>query len=206
MALRFLSVMLLLGVASLLHAADPKEQAKKDLAAVQAYLAKEYPKKKWAVGPARLDSPVLQQAYPDRRFYYVYTAAPLPPGAFNRQLIDAYQKRMQDFRDNYITVTLSLDNQGAISPLKTPGDYNNGLIAVKTDAAARIACAAILSLSDGSNTCPEALTAGEIQLENSAKGWQGRIMKRNKFQGTVQLNPEGKCIGVTRLNLRPLPP
>src|SRR5438067_9213765 len=128
------------------RAEDP---SKDSLAAFKEYLEKNYKDKKWQVGPARLDSKELQKAYPDQRFYYVYSSPPLPPGAPLRELLERHRQAMEDFRKNCISLTVVTSKDG-FQPLKTPEDFNRQLMAVKSDDDAKVAAAAAISLYAGS--------------------------------------------------------
>ena len=57
----------------------PAPGTNKQLDAFRAYLKKNYPNKKWQYGPKQLTSAAIQKAYPDRQFYYIFSAPPLPP-------------------------------------------------------------------------------------------------------------------------------
>src|SRR5947209_5774716 len=85
-----------------------QDPSKDDLATFKQYLKKNHKGKDWGVGPARLDSKEIQKAYPDLRFYYVYTAQPLPPGAPLPELIERHRKAMEDYNKNFISVTVAI--------------------------------------------------------------------------------------------------
>src|SRR5262245_13242248 len=132
----------------------PAEGAKADLDAFRAYLAKQYEGKKWQTGPTRIDSPEIRQAYGKRRFYAVFSSPPLPPGAALKELIERYQRAMEDFRKNYVSVTAAVDDGGKVTPLRKPADYNDGLMKVASDEDAKVAAAAVLALHGADRVGP----------------------------------------------------
>jgi hypothetical protein len=186
------------------RADDP---SKDPLAAFKEYLTKNHKDKKWQVGPARLDSKELQKAYPDQRFYYVSSSPPLPPGAFSRELIERHRRAMEDYTKNYISLTVMATRDG-FQPLQTTADFNRELMEVKTNDDAKVSAAAVLSLYSGSGISTGAIviTADQVKVEKSDKGWTCTASKLNAFQGTVGFNADGKVISVNKVSIAPLPP
>jgi hypothetical protein len=186
------------------RADDP---SKDSLAAFKEYLAKNYKDKKWQAGPARIDSKELQKAYPNQRFNYVSSSPPVPPGAPLPELLERHRKAMEDYRKNYISLTAMATKDG-FQPLVTTADYNRELMQVKNDDDARVAAAAVLSLYSGGGISTGAVivSADQVKVEKSDKGWTCTASKPSVFQGTVGFNPAGKVISVNKVSLRPLPP
>jgi uncharacterized repeat protein (TIGR03806 family) len=179
---------------------------KKDLKAFHDYLDKSYPKKKWQVRPTQLDSAGLREAYPNRRFYYVFSSPPLPPGAANKELIEAYHNKMKEFQEHYIALAVSIDDKRTITRLGKPETYNEGLMRIKTDDDARTAAAAILSLHIASRAGPRVVEAKLVTVKKNDKGWTCSVQIRNVVQGTVVFDAKGKCTSVSKSSLMPLPP
>src|SRR5262245_57692038 len=80
-----------------------EKQTREDLAAFKAYLEKNHPGKKWQTGPSRVDTPEVRRAYGKRRFYYVFSSPPLPPGVNLPEAIQAYQRRVKEFQETFIS-------------------------------------------------------------------------------------------------------
>ncbi len=182
--------------------ANGSERTKEDLAAFKSYLEKKAAEKKWQTGPARIDSDEVRKSYEKRRFYYVFSAPPLPPGANTPEVQKAYQQRLEEFRKNYISLTVSIDDQGKIAL----ADYNQGLMKIKTDEDAQTAAAAILSLHASERVGPGPVAAKDVTVTKSEKGWSCRVVKRNAYQGSVTFDAAGKYTGVSKIYAGPLPP
>jgi hypothetical protein len=185
--------------------ADPK-QTRADVTAFNAYLAKNYPKKNWQTGPSRLDSAELRKAYGQRRYYFVFSSPPLPPGAALPDLLKRYQENIRDYQKNAISLTIAIKDKDRITPLSKLTDFNQGLMKVKTDADAKTAAAAIFSLYGLGRVSPGIVAAKEVTVTRKDKGWSCQVNKKNAFQGTVTFDAKGKCIGVSKIFIGPLPP
>src|SRR5207302_3853910 len=130
----------------------------------------------------------------------VYSSPPLPPGAPLRDLLERHRQAMEDFRKNFISLTVMSSKDG-FQPLRTPEDFNRQLMAVKSDDDAKVAAAAALSLYAGSghSTGPVIVTADQVKVEKSDKGWTCTAQKPNAFQGTIRFDPDGKLISVGKV-------
>lgn len=173
-------------------------QAKADITVFQGYLKKNYPGKKWQVGPTALDSKEIRKAYEKQRFYFVFSSPPSPPGANVPELIEAYRRNAAAYQKTFISLSISIDERGKIIPLQKPKDYNSGLMKVKTDEDARIAAAAVLSLQGAGRAGPGAVAAKEVTVSKSEKGWSCRVQRPNAFWGVVVFDADGKCTGVAK--------
>jgi hypothetical protein len=184
--------------------ADP---SKDELTAFKQYLEKNYKGKKWQTGPSRLESKELEKAYPGQRFFFVYSSPPLPPGAFLPELIERHRQASEEFRKNFISLTVAA-NRDDFRPLGNPESYQEGLMAVKNDDDAKVAAAAILSLhaSSGIQTGPAVITADQVKVQKTDKGWTCTAQKQFNFQGTVQFDANGKVLSVSKISIAPLPP
>src|SRR5579872_4687837 len=190
------------------RAADDDTEAargKEGLAAFRAYLKKQYPDKKWQAGPSRLDSPALRAAYGGQRFYFVFSRPPLPPGANLGGVQDAYRRKVEEIRKNYVSLTARVDDRGQVVPLRKPKDYNGGLKKVASDNDARAASAAILSLYGSGQISPGVVKVSEVRVTKSDKGWSYRVNRPRAFQGAVTFDPEGQCTGVSKVYTGPRP-
>jgi hypothetical protein len=187
--------------------AAAQDPSKDDLAAFKDYLEKNHKGKKWQVGPSALASAELEKAYPGRRFCFVFSAPPLPPGAFLPELVERHRKAMEDYRANYLSLTASVEKDG-VRPLTKPSDYNRGLIKVASAEDAAPAAAAILSLypGTGQGTAPTAVKADEVRVTKTGAGWTCSVTRASNFAGTVVFSPTGECMRVTKASLAPLPP
>jgi hypothetical protein len=190
---------------------DDAAQAKADESAVREYLAKNHAGKKWQVGPKRLDSDEIRRAYGKRRFYYVFSAPPIPPGAFNKDLIMAYQKRVEEHRTQYIgSLTVGIDEQNNLLALHKPADFNAGLMPVKTDEDAQLAAAAVLSLFGSTagvgGASPGVVAAKDVQVTRTKDGWSCSAAKKFAFQGSVTFDAKGQVMAVSKVSTLPPPP
>jgi hypothetical protein len=210
-ALREYSTMkplLVLSALLLLAATAPaQDPSKDDLATFKQYLEKNHKGKKWGVGPARLDSKEIQKAYPDQRFYYVYTAQSLPPGAFLPELIERHRKAMDDYTKNYISVTVAISKDGVRPLANRAEDLAKGLIAVKSDDDAKAAASAVLSVCPeaGLAVAPGVMPIESVKVQKTDSSWTCTA-QRQFLQGTVTFDADGKLTRVQRQSMVPLPP
>lgn len=179
---------------------DDVRQPTDDLALFKSYLEKNYKDKKWQHGPTRIDSEAVRAAYGKRRFYYVRSSPPLPPGANLPDLIERYKRDLEEYRKgDFISLTVSIDEQARIMPV---GDYNLGLMKIGNDVDARTAAIAILSLANP-GSFP---TAKNLQVTKNDQGWTCKQTIGGTGNDTVQFKPDGTCTGVSRTSLPTLPP
>jgi hypothetical protein len=184
---------------------QPPDADKADQGAFKAYLAKQHPGKKWQQGPTRLDTPEIRKAYGKRKFYYVFSAPPLPPGARIKSVLEAYRKRLEEYTKHYISLTGALDEAGKVTPLQKPADFNAGLMKVAGEEDVKTAAAAILALYGSGRVGPGAVAAAEVKVTANGKGWTGRVTSKRFFQGTVTFDADGKCTAVSKVYIGPLP-
>jgi hypothetical protein len=179
----------------------------KKLEPVRDFLAKTYPGKKWQTGPTQLTSDEIKKAYGEKlSFAFVFSSPPLPPGAKLPDLIKAYQDKLTDYQQNYISVSLRIDAAGKMMPLKKTSDYAEGLMAAKTDEDRKIAAAAVLSLYHSGRAGPAAIKAGEVQVTKDGNGWACTVTRQNNFSGTVHFNADGQVTKFSKVSIAPLPP
>lgn len=129
---------------------------------------------KWQTGPTRLENKSVTVAYPDSRFYFVFSG--MYPIA----------------RADQISAMLRLDKEGKVTQLKTPGDYNTGLMKIAKEDDAKTAAAAIMSLTFGPFG-PVPVAADDVQVGHEGKGWvcTAGQPKGNKYR--VVFDQDGKC-------------
>lgn len=187
----------------LLALAQP-DAAKDDLAAFKQYLEKNHKGKKWGAGPSAIDSKEIQQAYPDLRFYFVFSASPLPPGAPLPELIERHRRAVEDFQKNYISLTVVKDKDGFRA--LTRENLGKGLMPVKNEDDAKVAAAAVLSVLNDRDAGPAAIAAKEVMVEKTEKGWTCTAVKQFNFQGTAEFDADGKFLRASKASIRPLPP
>jgi hypothetical protein len=201
---RLLAAALLFLPALAARAADD-DAAKAGLEAFQAYLKDHYADKKWQTGPDRIDASAVRDAYGKQRFYCVFSAPPLPPGANIREIQEAYRRRLAEFNQTFISLTVRVDEAGKVVPLAKAEDFNAGLMKVAGDDDARTAAAAILSLWGEDMVGPGAVAPKDIKVTRSDKGWSC-VVQHKTFQGTVTFNADGQCTAVSKTYTGPLPP
>lgn len=173
--------------------------------ALREFLKENHPGKGWGVGPLRLDSPEIRQAYKGLDGWYVHSTAPLPPGARIKSVIEAYEARMKIYLEKQISVCALIDREGKVRALLKPTDYNLGLMPVANEAEAKIAAAAILSFHGKGLTGPGIVSAKQVEIEKTSAGWTCQASDRF-FAGTVLFNGKGQVTAVSKNYIGPLPP
>jgi hypothetical protein len=181
------------------------QQTGADLTNFRNYLEEVKPGKTWQSGPTPLDSAEIRKAYGNLRFYYVYSSPPLPPGAPLQELLEEFELKMKAYQEQFISLTMSFDEQGKMAPLQKAADYNQGLMRVTTDDDAKIAAAAILSLYYSDRVGPGIVAANEVTVTRNENGWSCSVDRENDFQGTVIFDKEGKLVSVTKTYAGSLP-
>jgi hypothetical protein len=185
------------------------EQTRADFTKFQSYLEEYKPGKKWQSGPTRIDSEEIRKAYEKQRFYYVFSSPPMPPGAPLPELLEAYKLKMEEHQKQFISLTMRIDEEGRVTPLHEEEGYNQGynqgMMRVTTDEDAKICAAAILSLYSSDRVSPGIVSAKEITVTRSDKGWSCSVHRENAFEGAVIFDNDGKCVSVTKTYLGPLP-
>lgn len=179
-----------------------------DVARFHEALAEKGMSDKWRGDPIPLASEELRAAYPGVKFLYTFKPAPLPPGAPMPELLAAHQRAMEDYEKNSLRITMGINDKGFARAFKTPADFNVGLRPVTTDAAAKVAAAAILSLIDADEIGPSALSADDVSVMKSGDGWICRVAQTKGIKGTVTFDGNGRCTSAEKgLNFTPpVPP
>jgi hypothetical protein len=181
------------------------QQTGAELTNFRNYLEEVKPGKTWQSGPAPLDSAEIRKAYGNLRFYYVYSSPPLPPGAPLQELLEEFEVKMKAYQEQFISLTMSFDEQGKMAPMQKAEDYNQGLMRITTDEDAKIAAAAILSLYYSDRVGPGIIAATEVTVTRSENGWSCSVDRENDFQGTVIFDKDGKLVSVTKTYTGSLP-
>jgi len=153
-----------------------------------------------------MDSEEIRKAYEKQRFYYVFSSPPMPPGADLPELHEEFERKMTEHQKQFISLTIKIDEQGRMAPLYKAEDYNQGLMRVTTDEDARICAAAILSLYCSDIVRPEIVTAKEVAVTRSDKGWSCSVLRENVFRGEVVFDKDGKCVYMTKEYEGSVPP
>jgi len=186
--------------------AQQDELTRADLAKFQSYLEENKPGKKWQTGPARMDSEEIRRAFGKARFYYVFSSPPMPPGAPLPELLEEHQRKMVEYQEQFISLTMRIGEEGKITPLHEEEDYNQGMMRVTTDEDAKICAAAILSMySSDPRVGPGIVAAKEVTVTKSEKGWSCSVLRENAFQGEVLFDSDGKLVSATKTYLGPMP-
>ncbi|HEU0179936.1 MAG TPA: hypothetical protein VFV58_37355 [Blastocatellia bacterium] len=176
-----------------------------DLTRFRNYMEEINPGKKWRSGPTPMDSEEIRTAYGKARFYSVYSSPPMPPGAPLPELIEEYDRKMDEYHKQFISMTIRIDETENMAPLSGAEDYNQGLMRVTTDDDARICAAAILSLYSSGRVGPQIVTAKEVTVTRSENGWSCSVFRENAFRGEVVFDKDGKCVSMTKVYAGPLP-
>ena len=203
--MRTLCVASLLLPALAASAGDEAARDKVGQDAFVAYLRKEHPGKRCQSGPSRLNAAAVRAAYGNRRFYFVFSKPPLPPGATIKSVQDAYRRKVEDIRKNHISLTAAVDEEGNVVPLLKPADFDGGLMKVRSGEDARTAAAAILSLFGSGQNGPGAVEAREVSVTKGKEGWECEVHRKDAFQGRVAFDASGKCVAVSKAYAGPLP-
>jgi len=188
--MRFIIIAL---VGSAVFAPATDSQAADDVAAVKEFLATNFAGKKWHRGPAKVDTPEVRQAYPGKRFFVVRSGPPLPPGAPLPELLEQYQRRLADYRENYISLAVVIDKDGELAV----ADRNVGMMPINNEDDARIAAAAVLALDTTPNPPPGPVSAEQVKATKTEAGWQCQVDDKN-VMGSVEFDKEGKVTAVTK--------
>jgi hypothetical protein len=186
------------------NAQDEKTMA--DLTKFRNYMEEFKPGKKWQTGPAPMVSDEIRKAYEKLRFYYVFSSPPQPPGADLQELHEEYALKLEEHQKQFISLTIKIDDEGRMGPLYKAEDYNLGLMRVTTDDDARICAAAILSLYCSDSVRPEIVTAKEVAVTSSEKGWSCSVVRENSFRGAVVFDKDGKVVSMSKEYEGSVPP
>jgi hypothetical protein len=201
-----IAIMLNLGIATRTPGRNSQnEQIRADLTRFRNYMEEVKPGKKWQSGPTPMDSAEIRRAYSNARFYSVYSSPPLPPGAPLPELLEGFKQKMDEYQKQFISLTIKIDEQERMTPLYEAEDYNQGLMRVTTDEDARISAAAILSLYGSDRVGPGIVTAKEVTVTRSEKGWLCSVFRENAFWGEVVFDNDGKCVSMKKVYAGPLP-
>ncbi len=203
-----ITLMLNLGIATRAgarNAENQRIQTAADIARFRNYMEEIKPGKKWQTGPTLIDSEEIRRAYGKARFYSVHSSPPLPPGAPLPELLEEYERKMDEYRERFISMTVRIDEQETMTPLYEAADYNQGLMSVTTDDDARIAAAAILSLYGSDRVAPGIVYATEVVVRRTENGWSCSVFRENAFRGEVVFDKDGKVVSLTKVYAGPLP-
>jgi hypothetical protein len=176
-----------------------------DLAVFHDHLVKNQLASRWDGTPTRIDSGEIRRAYGDRRFYFTFQEAPLPPGAPLPDLLEMHKREMQEYQKHSLRITVGIDNKQHADTFRTAQDFNVGLMSVKTDDDARIAAAAILSLIGNDRVYPAVINAREVSVTRTQSGWTCLVTRPRGFDGKVIFDSSGHCTSATK-NLNYVPP
>jgi hypothetical protein len=155
----------------------------------------------------QIDSAELRAAYDGRLFYFTFREAPLRPGAAFPAAIARYDAALAEYEKHSLRLTVGIDQAMKVTPFQLPNDFNAGLMPVKSEADAKMAAAAILSLIGNDQVHPEAIAASEVSVTASKSGWTCNAKRTRAFDGTVVFDASGKCVSAKKvLNYMPLTP
>lgn len=175
------------------------DQRTAPVAAFKTYLAANQLDARWQGEPTAIESPEIRAAYPGRAFYFTYAAPPVPPGAPMPAVLARYEQAMAEYRKNSLRMTVGIDAAQTVVSVEKAEDFNQGLAPVKTDADARAAAAAILSLINSDTVRPAVIHASEVNVTQTAAGWTCVVKQQPKgIDGTVVFDRSGKCISTSK--------
>ncbi|MBO0861362.1 MAG: hypothetical protein J2P21_23310 [Chloracidobacterium sp.] len=200
---------LMLNVGIIITSANGKNfqnpQIAADLTRLQNYIQDIKPGKKWHSGPTPMDSEEIRLAYGKARFYSVYSSPPMPPGAHLPELVEEFERKMDEYRNQFVSMTIKIDETESMAPLSGAEDYNQGLMRVTTDDDARICAAAILSLYASDRVGPGIVSAKEVTVTRTENGWSCSVFREKAFRGAVVFDKDGKCVSMTKVYAGPTP-
>ena len=178
-------------------------QTQSDMVLFRNYLSKNHPNKQWKAGPTLLDSAELRQAYPGRRFYFVSSPQLLhgiirPPGPKK-------PSNGEELPKDYLSLTVRIGPEKQVTPLRTVGDLNQGLMKILKDEDASIAAAAILTTQEMRYFGPSVVAAKRLRVERTDVGW-ACLLKTQSQDGRVNFSADGKCTLVSLRYCGPFPP
>lgn len=203
-----IAIMLNFGIAMSMddkNAENQQTQTAADLTRVRNYIEEIQPGKKWQTGPKLMDSAEIRMAFPNARFYSVYSSPPLPPGAPLPELLEEFRLKMDDYQKQFVSMTIKIDEQQTMTHLYQAEDYNQGMMRVTNDEYARICAAAILSLYYSDRAGPAIVSAKEVTVTRGENGWTCSVFRENSFRGEVVFDKDGKCVSITKVYIGPLP-
>jgi hypothetical protein len=181
------------------------EQIRADVTRIRNYMEGVKPGKKWKSGPTPMDSAEIRRAYPNARFYSVYSSPPMPPGAPLPELLEAYKLKMDEYQKQFISLAIRIDAQETMTPFYEAEDYNQGLMRVTNDEDARISAAAILSLYGSDHVGPGIVNAKEVTVTKTENGWSASVFRENAFRGEVVFDKDGKVVSMKKEYAGPMP-
>jgi hypothetical protein len=149
--------------------------ARADAAAFEAYLRDNKLDGRWQGPPIRLDSAEMRKTYGPYRAYYTWAAPPtrrIGGAAPSQEELRRFAQALADYKKRSLRIAV-LIHDGKVTPLTGPAAFNTGLMPVKTEADARVAAAAILSLQQGPDVCgpPAAVRPKDVQVRRTGSGW-----------------------------------
>lgn len=202
-----ISVSVTLSAMTMIHAA-PEGGNEAAARAVLDYIRAQHLDDRWQSDPTPLDSAELRTTYPGLRFFFTFKPTPLPPGAPLPDALARYEQARDDFRRNSLRLTVAVDAAGKAWPMTTAADSNHGMQPVRTDAEAKVAAAAILSLMGDDHVRPGAISAQDVVVVSGGDGWTCNVdQKPRGVRGQVKFDRDGKCIAVSKqLNYTPPTP
>lgn len=159
--------------------------AEEDGAAVQKFLKEKYPNDTWGRGPTRLSSKPIEAAYPQARFYFIFS--PQYPVS----------------REGQISAVVQIDGEGATRRMENPKDYNQGLMGVANEGDAKTAAAAIMSLMLGPMG-PQDVATDDVKVVAAGGGWTATATKP-QGRWEVAFDGQGQCTASSYKHTAPLP-
>ncbi len=176
-----LRIWLVLLLTTYAAAAEPNRAAN-DAKAVKKYLAEHFRGKQWEQGPSPMQNAAIDRAFPDARFYYVFSSQLPAP------------------RIDWVSVMMRVRDDGSVAEVSGAGAANDGLMRVANAGDAKIAAAAIMSLTFGPSG-PISISADEVGVAPMDGGWLCLATpgpaggKRTALE--VIFDAAGRCTGVT---------
>lgn len=174
-----------------------------EVADVRLFLQRTFPGRSWDAGPDRLDSPELRDAYPGMKFYVIASREPLPAASRSHSQQETFRREMARVHRTKVTGVVGTDARGRLFFLH---DANDGLRPVRSLAAARTACIAVITLQKAEVSPPGLLESPEVSITPDGRGWRCALTVRDRLKGEVRFDGRGRCTRAEKWYVGPLPP
>jgi hypothetical protein len=155
--------------------ADEAAQEKKDVRAIKDFLGLFHDT--WETGPTRLTNKAIEKAYPEQRFYYVFSSGKA--------------RKADKTRTSQV---VQIDKRGKAHFTS----HDSGMMKITGEQDAKVVGAAIMSLSIGLDDKPFSIDASDVTASHSEKGWTCKA-KKNECFFEVTLAQDGKFEGMSRV-------
>jgi hypothetical protein len=168
-----------------------------EVASVRAFLTQKHPGRRWDEGPTPIDSPAVRAVYPRLRFYRVSSHKPLPPGAYIKETVDAYQRESERVGREMLDAIVSIDNRGRVQAV----DWNRGRTTTGTSEPALRATTAAIAAIQGVSVAP-----AEVTFTRDQGMTYGTALAESHQLVQVGFDDHGRVVSVNAAYVGPMPP